>query len=74
MLSVGLIEQFLIGYRKTKTNVSNVYQMKDKQTLVRKFETRGVQVWVDENSNNCPLAHRSCKNTAERFDRLPCDT
>ena len=44
----------------------NVYQLKDIQLLSESL--KGVQACVIEKSNNCALAHYSCKNTAENFD------
>ena len=48
-------------------NLGNVYQTKDIQPWSESLKS--VQVWVIEKSYNCALAHCSCKNTAENFDR-----
>ena len=48
-------------------NLRNVYQTKDIQPWSESLNS--VQVWVNGKSYNCALAHCSCKNTAERFDR-----
>ena len=48
-------------------NLKNVYQTKDIQPWSKSLKS--VQVWVIKKSYNCALAHCSCKNTAENFDR-----
>ena len=48
-------------------NLRNVYQTKDIQPWSESLKS--VQVWVIEKSNNCALAHCSCKSTAGNFDR-----
>ena len=48
-------------------NFRNVYQTKDIQPWSEGLKS--VQVRVIEKSNNCALAHCSCKSTAENFNR-----
>ena len=48
-------------------NLGNVYQTKDIQPWSESLKS--VQVWVIEKSHNCALAHCSCKNAVENFDR-----
>ena len=48
-------------------DLRKVYQTKYIQPWSESFKS--VQVWVIEKSYNCALAHCSCKNTAENFDR-----
>ena len=48
-------------------NFRNVYQTKDIQPWSESLKS--VQIWVFEKSNNCAIAHCSCKSTAENFDR-----
>ena len=43
-------------------NFRNVYQTKDIQPWSESLKS--IQVWVIEKSNNCALAHCSCKSTA----------
>ena len=48
-------------------NFRSVYQTKDIQPWSESLKS--VQVWVIKKSNNCALAHCSCKSTAGNFDR-----
>ena len=48
-------------------NLGNVYQTKDIRPWSESLKS--VQVWVIEKSHNCALAHCSCKNAVENFDR-----
>ena len=48
-------------------NLGNIYQTNDIQSCSESL--KNIEVWVIEKSHNCALAHCSCKNAAQKFDR-----